>query len=184
MDALTPWLPAWQFSEVHHTHSTAAAPALLDAAQAYDPADDPWIGAALALREAPGRLAARLGLRSSLAQRPRFGLADFTLLGRPTPHSLAYGLVGRFWSAGYGLVQVADLAAFTAYNTPGVAKLLMGFVAQPGAGGTRLTTTTRVFCPDAASQRRFAPYWALIRPVSGLIRRRMLGQVRAAAEAG
>ena len=187
-DPLQACLPQWQFAETHHTDTTASPEALLRAAQAYDPVDDPLIGAALALREAPGRLAARLGWRSALAQRPRFGLADFTPLGQPTAHSLAYGLVGRFWEPGYGLVPQADAAAFAACRAPGAARLLLGFVAQPLAaavGGqprTRLLTTTRVFCPDAATRRRLAPYWWLIRPVSGLIRQRMLGQIARTAE--
>ena len=37
-----------------------------------------------------------------------------------------------------------------------------------------LTTQTRVHCLDADALRRFTSYWYLIRPVSGLIRRRML----------
>jgi hypothetical protein len=44
-----------------------------------------------------------------------------------------------------------------------------------------LHTQTRVFCTDEASLRRFRPYWLLIRPVSGLIRRRLLARIAAAA---
>jgi hypothetical protein len=183
MKALDHLLPQWQFEEVHHIASRANAQALLAAAERHDPQHDRLIGVAMALREAPGRLAAALGLHSALAGRPRFGRADFLPLGPPSADAWALGLVGRFWEAGYGLVRLPDAAAFTAYAEPGVAKLMLGFVAQPLAGGsTRLSTVTRVFCPDAAARRRFAPYWALIRPVSGLIRRRMLGQIRDAAE--
>jgi hypothetical protein len=34
-----------------------------------------------------------------------------------------------------------------------------------------------VFCPDRASRLRFTPYWLAIRPVSGLIRRRLLAGI-------
>ncbi|WP_201742261.1 hypothetical protein [Mangrovicoccus ximenensis] len=44
-------------------------------------------------------------------------------------------------------------------------------------------TETRVFCLDRAAERAFAPYWYLIRPVSGLIRRRLLAMAARAAEA-
>ena len=33
--------------------------------------------------------------------------------------------MGRFWEPGYGLVRLADAAAFRAYDTPGVAKMLL-----------------------------------------------------------
>jgi len=183
MDWIDDWLPAWQFAEVHHARSTAPAAPLLDAAAAYRPDDDPLIGAAMALRESPGRLAGLLGLRSTLAQRPRFGKADFLPLGRLGDQALAYGLVGRFWEPGYGLVPQADAAAFRAFAAPGVAKLLLAFQVQADGDATRITTLTRMHCPDAATRRRITLYWAVIRPVSGLIRRRMLAQVRRVAEA-
>lgn len=183
------WLPLWQFDEVHHIRSAASPAALLDAAAAYNPAHDRWINAALAVREAPGRLASALGVASALASRPRFGLGDFVALGRHGDKALAYGLAGRFWEPGYGLQPLADADAFSAFAEPGAAKLLLAFAAQrapAGAAGTqvsRLTTVTRVLCTDEAARRRLLPYWAVIRPVSGLIRRRILADIRRAAEA-
>ncbi len=171
------WLPVWQFDEVHHIRSTASPAALLDAAAAYSPVHDRWINAALAVREAPGRLASVLGLVSALGSRPRFGLGDFVALGRQRDEALAYGLAGRFWEAGYGLQPLADAAAFTAFDEPGAAKLLLAFEARPVGDATRLTTVTRVWCTDEAARRQLLPYWALIRPVSGLIRRRILADI-------
>lgn len=187
MDWIDDWLPAWQFDEVHHIRSAASPAALLDAAAAYDPAHDRWINAALSVREAPGRLVAGLGLGlglgSVLAGRARFGLADFVALGRQADEALAYGLAGRFWEAGYGLQPLADAAAFSAFEAPGAAKLLLAFEARRDGDATRLTTVTRVRCTDEAARRRLLPYWALIRPASGLIRRRILADIRRAAEA-
>lgn len=176
------WLPHWQFEEVHHIRSQAAPAALLDAAAAYDPAHDVFINAALTLREAPARLAARLGSRSALAARPRFGLGDFVPLGRDGDAALAFGLAGRFWEPGYGLQPLADASAYRAYADVDAAKLLLGFVATQTGGTTTLTTLTRVHCGSEAARRRLAGYWLLIRPVSGLIRRRILADIRRAAE--
>lgn len=176
------WLPQWQFAEVHHIRSRAAPAALLDAAAAYDPAHDSFINAALTLREAPARLAARLGSRSALATRPRFGLGDFVPLGRDGDAALAFGQAGRFWEPGYGLQPLADARAYRAYAEVDAAKLLLGFVATRDGDRTRLTTLTRVLCGSEASRRRLAAYWLLIRPVSGLIRRRILADIRRAAE--
>jgi hypothetical protein len=49
-------------------------------------------------------------------------------------------------------------------------------------GLTLLVTETRVFCPDRASLLKFTPYWLLIRPVSGLIRRRILSSIKQMSE--
>lgn len=177
------WLPSWQFDEVHHIRSAASPAALLNAAAAYDPAHDRWINLALAVRGAPGRLVSVLGLASAPAARLRFGLADFVPLGRLADKALAYGLAGRFWEPGYGLRPLADAAAFSAFAEPGAAKLLLAFEAQREHDITRLTTVTRVYCTDAAAKNQLLPYWALIRPVSGLIRRRILADIRRVAEA-
>ena len=95
---------------------------------------------------------------------------------------MAYGLVGRFWEPGYGLVPQADAAAFKAFGEPGVAKLLLAFEACADGGATRITTLSRLVCADAPTRRRMALYWAVIRPVSGLIRQRPLAQIKRAAE--
>ena len=190
MDWIEAWMPSWQFAEVHHIRSSASPAALLDAAAAYRPDDDGMISAALALRESPGRLAAALGLASARADRPRFGKADFLPLGRLGNEALAYGLVGRFWQPGYGLVRLADADAFRSFAEPGVAKVLLAFEAcandsgnGEGGGATVITTISRLVCADDATRRRMALYWGLIRPASGLIRQRLLAQIKRTAEA-
>ena len=49
--------------------------------------------------------------------------------------------------------------------------------------GRTLTTETTVFAADAASRRRFRPYWLVIRPFSGLVRRLWLRAIKRRAEA-
>ena len=51
------------------------------------------------------------------------------------------------------------------------------------AGPGRLTTETRVHVPDSASRRRFARYWRVVRPFSGLIRTQVLRAAKSRAEA-
>lgn len=170
------YLPQFQFSETHSAKVKAATGTILAAVAAYRPENDPFFRSMIALRELPAQLTGK--------RRPEpFGMANFTLLER-TPDGLVYGLVGRFWQADYGLCPVADGHAFKAFDKRGVAKLALGFDVQQTPDGCRLTTQTRVSCPDRESFRRFRPYWLLIRPVSGLIRRRILGAVRRAAERG
>lgn len=175
-------LPDYQFSERHQLEIAATPTAILDAVATLEADDDPLIRRCLQLREAPARLALRLGLRNALQDRPRFGMHSFSLLARDSEQS-AYGLVGRFWQSDFGLRPCTDDETFRAFSEPGVARLLMIFRCQPIAHGkTLLLTETRVHCPDRASRLAFTPYWLAIRPVSGLIRQRMLRSVRARAE--
>lgn len=180
MDLMTRYLPRYQFAEAHSLHVPAPPARVLAAAARPEVVDDPVARRLITLRELPSRLAGRLGLHSALAQRPAFGLANFTPLGR-SEEELAFGLAGRFWQADYGLVPLADAPAFAALDAAGLAKLVLNFSVQPEGRGTRLTTRTRVWCGDDAARRRFTPYWWLIRPASGLIRQRLLQRVRAAA---
>lgn len=181
MELMERYLPRFQFAEEHSRHVPATPSRVLDAAGRPEVVDDPVARGLIALRELPARLAGRFGLMSTLQHRAPFGLADFVALGRDGDRELAFGLAGRFWRADYGLVPVADAGAFAALDPAGMAKLVLHFTAEPEPGGTRLTTRTRICCGDDAARRRFAAYWWLIRPASGLIRRRLLGRVHDAA---
>jgi hypothetical protein len=50
--------------------------------------------------------------------------------------------------------------------------------------GTRLTTETRVFAQTDKARRKFAIYWRIIRPGSGIIRRGWLEAIKLRAESG
>ena len=153
--------------------------AVLDAVQAYDPSGDRLGLRFTALRELPGRWLAKLGFSGASKA---FGVRDFIPLDRDGDRQMAAGLVGRFWRLDYGLVPLPDAAAFAAFADPGTAKLVIGFLAEPERGRTRLTTETRVHCPDWISRLCFTPYWLVIRPFSGVIRRRFLARVKRTVE--
>lgn len=176
MNLLDHYLPDYQFQEVHTRQTRATPERLIDAAQAYRPEHDRFFRSMITLRELPMRLFDRTPRRAA------FGLQDFTLLERQ-PEQLVYGLAGRFWQNDYGLESITDGATFRTFDRPGVPRLALGFMAKAlGNGRCQLQTQTRVYCPDAASLRSFRPYWYLIRPVSGLIRQRMLKAIANAAE--
>ena len=59
------------------------------------------------------------------------------------------------------------------------ATALVEFRATDGA----LATETRVHVPDPASRRKFARYWLVVRPFSGLIRVQVLRAAKRRAEA-
>ena len=73
---------------------------------------------------------------------------------------------------------------FKTLHAPGFALAAMNFhLEDDGAGGTLVTTETRVYATDAATRRKFARYWRVIYPGSALIRRMWLRAVQRRAEA-
>ena len=72
------------------------------------------------------------------------------------------------------LAEQTDPAGYFAeFATPGWAKIVANFRVSEG----ELTTETRVLLTDERSRRAFGRYWLLIRPFSGLIRRRWLAAI-------
>lgn len=184
MQLMDRFLPQWQFAECHELRLPGVSPAQAFAAVVPGlSAPDPLIERAIALREAPGRLLRRLGLGGVALPARGFGFHSFTPLGSVPDVEVAFGLAGQFWKLDYGLLRLPDADAFERLqNQP---KLVLNMCVVPEVGGSRLVTHTRVHCPTEALRRRFAPYWTLIRPVSGLIRHRLLRAVaRAIRPAG
>ena len=97
------------------------------------------------------------------------------------------GTFGRFWTLREQANMQAPLGLedFHAFERPGWAKAAMTLRIEPrDDGSSTLVTETRVLCMDERARRRFAPYWALIRAFSGLIRRDLLGGIARIAESG
>jgi hypothetical protein len=184
MPLIDRFLPHYQFSETHEISIRAPAARVLDLACKVDMADDPVVAGLLRLRGVPARLRTALGKAARPDPWRGFGLHSFTALGRDADREIAFGLIGQFWQPTGGLVPTPTPEAFAAFDQPGVAKLVMNFMAHADGPATRLQTRTHVHCPDAATLRRFRPYWLLIRPASGWIRRRALARVKALAESG
>ena len=180
MSLIDRFLPDYQFSERHETRVRCPPGELLDLIQSWEPRDR-FANVAMTLRQAPARLMHALAPSRHPAPRP-FSLKSFTPLGRDGDRAMAGGLIGQFWRNDFGLVPIATPEEFIAFDAPRTPKLVLGFMAEPEGELTRLVTETRVYCPDRHSYVMFLPYWLLIRPASGLIRRRMLGAIRAIAE--
>ena len=155
-------IPSYDFGERHSTQVSATPAAALAAVKATTLREMPGVGPLFALR----------GIR---AARDRPHVAELVGLGFDrlvdAEDELVLGYVGRPWrSAGGRRVRPASPEAWAAFDEAGYAKAALCFRAVDG----RLETETRVRLTDAASRRRFAVYWALIRPWSGLIRRSWL----------
>ncbi|HEU4422206.1 MAG TPA: hypothetical protein VFR67_06650 [Pilimelia sp.] len=169
-------LPAWHFRERHRRATKAPAAALLTGVERVTWAEVPVMRGLMAIRSA-GRLPLPAG-RRIIDDMTTLG---FTVLGR-TADRLEMAALGRPWARGEGpptLAEQADPAGFfTEFAEPGWAKMAADF----RVGDGELTTETRVLLTDERSRRAFRRYWLLIRPFSGLIRRRWLAAIVRRAE--
>ncbi|NLI28332.1 MAG: hypothetical protein GX413_13305 [Acetobacter sp.] len=175
------YVPSFQFRERHTLEISAQASDVLRAAINYQPDNDPIIQAAIAIREFPNKFINRIKGNSLPTKRP-FSLKNFTLLDYLEDSEAVFGLTGRFWQADYGQVSLQNSEDFLNFNAHGAARLALNFSVECLANSrTRLATETRVCCLDAEAKRKFTPYWYLIRPISGLIRQKMLATIRRTA---
>ena len=72
---------------------------------------------------------------------------------------------------------------FRTLHEPGFALAAMNFRIEPDrAGGSLVTTETRIYATDATAARRFARYWRVIYPGSWIIRRMWLEAIRVRSE--
>jgi hypothetical protein len=179
MSLLDQYLPACEFVERHDILVAGAPGRVLDAVEAHNFDADPLFARLIAVRQLPAWLLATfLG-----APRPAaFGMKSFTPLGRDGDREIAVGLAGRFWRTDGGLVPFADTAAFAAFDEAGAAKLVLAFSTEPRGRLTRLKTETRVHCLGRRALVSFTPYWLVIRLPSGLLRRRMLREIKRTVE--
>jgi len=90
-----------------------------------------------------------------------------------------FGAAGKFWSvSGNAPISFESPDEFLAFDEPDYAVTAARLEARSIAGGaTLIETETIVWGTDERSARRFRPYWTLIRPFSGLIRRSWLAGI-------
>ena len=184
------YLPRWDVRERHRTRVAAPPESVYAALAQADLADSPLVRLLLGARALPGALwRGPAGLRalSREARAPitlgAFESRGFTRLAERPPDELVIGLEGRFWRPDGALCTLPAEHYVQTPPAPGTARGVWNFALERMAdGATELTTETRVLCADDAARARFLPYWYLIRPGSGLIRRYMLRAVRRRAE--
>ena len=159
-------LPEYHHRERHSIHVAATPGAALAAARQTPLEDVPVVAALFRLR----------GLRADV--RGPVWAALQTEGFRPYDAE-TLTLIGRPWSPRGGTRPDTDFASFA---EPGYAKMALDLRATAEGGGALLETETRVFLTDASARRRFAAYWLVIRPFSGLTRRLWLRAAKRRAE--
>jgi len=167
VNRLDAYLPEHEFAERHGV-VVAASPDRVDrAVRSICAGDIPVVRLLTTIRS--------LGRRP-----PRRPIVSIGVVLDDSPgEGLVVGLTGQFWKLrGAPVPRPATAAEFLSYDRPDVCKAVIDFRFD----GRLLTTETRVHVSDAGARRKFARYWRVIRPFSGLIRIAFLRAVRRQAE--
>lgn len=160
-------LPEYHHRERHSIHIAATPERALDAALAVSLADLPVVRVLFRLRG--------LGTAPSGSLWDAMRTSGFQMAGENT-----LALVGQPWRITGG--RRPEVENFSTFAEPFYAKMGVDLRAVPEVGGARLETETRIYLTNASARRRFAAYWLVIRPFSGLTRRIWLKEAKRRAE--
>lgn len=170
---LDEFAPVWQFREFH-TITIAAPPARVFDAIKRVRADEIVLFRTLTWIRRGGRRRPE-GILNAGDREPLIDVATrsgFVRLAEDFPHELVLGTVVM---APPGTRGRLTPEVFQKPLPPGFVLATMNFVIVPsGAGGSVVTTETRVFANSLSARRRFSAYWRVIYPGSAIIRRMWL----------
>lgn len=178
---LDEFAPAWQFREFH-SRTVAASPERIYEAINAIRADEIRLFRTLTWIRRGGRRLPESILNAGDSA-PIIDVAtrtSFVRLADDAPREL---VVGTIVAAPPGMQRHATPEDFRNPVAPGHALATMNFLIRPNpAGGSTVSTETRVFANSDAARRRFAVYWRVIYPGSALIRRMWLRAIERRVE--
>jgi hypothetical protein len=179
-------LPVYDVVLTEHLVVEAEAAAVFDVAQNFDflTVRSPLVTALMTARALPARLRGKgqeTPKHLRLATDPG-ALPGWLMLGQIAGEEVAFGAVGRFWTAD---IEWRDTTVeeYADFAEPGWGKIACHLMVRPdGARRTVLSYECRTATTDAASRRNMARYWWLIRPFVGYILRAVLRTIAHNAE--
>ena len=184
MARIDDFLAQYDANERHQIAVKAAPADALAAARAATPAEMPLVRALFALRSLPALVVRRGALPAEKDQPLAQQMVGFGFVPlAEADDELVLGFVGQPWKlSGGSMPRLRSAAEWSSFDEPGYVKAVMSFSATPHGVGSLLETETRIHATDPRSRARFARYWRLIRPGSGLVRRSWLGAAKRRAE--
>ncbi len=186
-------LPVYDFTEIHSIRIRASAEAVFKAVKEVTPAEISFVMRVLfSLRSFPEKLAGRQGLSFS-AQEPLLSQMmkrGFIMLAEQPPGEFVFGMIvpgkiGRVWEKSSVLLQApVNREEFLAFNSPDCLLVAANFLITDADqdGFVTVRTESRIKALSEQARKNFTPYWRIIRPFSGLIRRVWLSAIKRRAE--
>ena len=195
---LDKYLPEYDFTEVHTIKINSSAETAYKSMLETTMKEIHWfVGFLLNLRALPEKFVGRKenwqssgafpGDKSLFTQMLK---NSFTKIDEQAPREVVFGLIvpgsiGRVWKESSGqILQSPDAATFLAFNNPDFLHVIANFSIDPAnePGFVIVRTESRTKGLSEKARRNFRPYWFIIRPWSGLIRRLWLKAIRRRAE--
>jgi len=166
---LEKYLPAYTYREYHEIGVSASGTRAYYAARHLDFSESQTIQTLFQLRGLPTDDMTIEGFTRRV---------NFTLLEEIQNDEFVIG----FW-AKHGVEKISDRNRFARDHTSMPLKVAWNFkVREIAPSRVRVSTETRILCTNPRTLVFFSLYWAVVRPFSGLIRKKMLGLIKARAE--
>ncbi len=176
------FVPVWQFHESHSIRIDAPPARVYDAIKQVRADEIAGFRLLTWIRRGGRELPA--GIMNAGTREPLIDLATRTSFVRLADEAPSELVIGTVVVAPPGSGDSLTREVFHRDLPPGFALAAMNFRVQPdGAGGSIVSTETRVFANSQSARRRFAAYWRVIYPGSALIRRMWLRAVKQRATA-
>ncbi len=188
-------LPSYDFTEVHSIRIKSTPESAFRALNEVSIAEiSPIVRFLFFLRALPEQAVGRKGMPFNKKEPLLDGMfkKGFTVLDVQSPREVVFGMVvpgsiGRVWKKSSSLSPVFRNAnEFLTFNNPEYLKVVANFYVEETCkrGNVIVSTESRTMGLSTRARDNFAPYWWVIRPFSGLIRRLMLQAVKRRAEQG
>ena len=174
---LDEFMPVWQFNEVH-TIEVAAPPARVFQVMNRVRPDEVFLFRALIAIRGGGQPLPPSVQQATASYESLHDIAIHSTFVSLADHPPRESVIGTIVGRPPGPREPLTPAMFQRALPPGYALAAMNTLVTPdGAGGSLVSTETRVFANSPSARRRFAVYWRIIYPGSALIRRMLLRAV-------
>ncbi|MFC2013527.1 hypothetical protein ACFLU8_01385 [Chloroflexota bacterium] len=190
---LDDFLPTYDFTEVHSIPIKASPEVVFRAIKELTLAEISSIVRLLFfIRSLPEKAVGRNGLAMNIREPLLSNMLKigFLTLAEQPPHEFVFGIIvpgniGRFWHKASSLdISLTDIHGFLAFNHPDYVCVVVNFLVEDAdeAGFITVRTESRSRALSSKARKNFTPYWRIIRPFGGLIRRLWLQGIKNRSE--
>jgi hypothetical protein len=185
-------MPEYDFTEIHSKSVKSSLEQAYEAIMKVSLTDISGIvNLLLSLRNLPEKLVGREvpDLKKNESLLDSMKATGSVILTEDAPHEFVFGMIvsgstGRFWKKSTEDIPLKNAEEYFNFNNPDYVLFAANFLVKEGErpGFVLVSTESRTKVLSPPALKNFTPYWRIIRPFSGLIRRLFLRGVRRLAE--